>query len=92
MADCPSAHRGSIPLRTASYIPVAPIGLERDATNVKVGSSNLSRDANTRLAQLVAASLLQSEGRKFEPFTEYQFMRARDVITNALIPRLVKRR
>ena len=51
--------------------PCSSNGLERDATNVKVGSSNLSRDANTRLAQLVAASLLQSEGRKFEPYTEY---------------------
>lgn len=26
----------------------------------------------TRLAQLVAAVLLQSTGRKFEPYTEYQ--------------------
>lgn len=36
------------------------------------GSNPLTRSRfNARLAQLVAAVLLQSTGRKFEPYTEY---------------------
>jgi hypothetical protein len=46
MPACLVGQRSSILLRVAKfYILVAPIGLERDATNVKVVGSNPTKDA-----------------------------------------------